>query len=326
MSRPAVVMMTLLAFCLLSGGGLQGSEKYPVKPIVNIAPVEAGAGGDVIARGLMKKAPSLLGQPVVIVNKPGGGSSIGYREIYNAKPDGYTIGVGMATIVTNKLQGLLPYDYNDFTMLGVYANYNPIIVASTKTRRQFKTIEEVFSYAKAHPGELSMATGGIGQSSWIATMAFLEGTGLKFNVIPQPGAGGYIMAQVAGGHTDLAMPGGLDVAKSQIEAGNVRLLAYYGSKRLQGYPDVPTLKEVGFDISWDSAHLALGPPNMPKDIVDKLVKTIEVLANDPEFQIFLAERSGIRLYLSPEQAMPFLDNQRRLVRSIMGKTGILKEK
>jgi len=326
MSRRAIVMMTLLAFCFLSGGGLQAAEKYPVKPIVYIVPVEAGAGGDIIARGLTKKAQALLGQPVVIINKPGGGSSIGYREIYSAKPDGYTIGVGMATIVTNKLQGILPYDYNDFTILGVYANYNPIIVASTKTQRQFKTIEEVFAYAKVHPGELSMATGGIGQASWIATMAFLEGTGLKFNVIPQPGAEAYIMTQVAGGHTDLAMVGGLHAAKPQIEAGNVRFLAYYGAKRPPGYLNVPTLKDVGFDMSWDSAHVALGPPNMPKDIVDKLVKTIEVLANDPEFQTFLAERSGIRLYLSPEQAMPFFDKQRKLLRSIMEKTGILKEK
>jgi tripartite-type tricarboxylate transporter receptor subunit TctC len=325
MRKLAIVMVTLWGIGLFSGGIVPAAEKYPTKPIVYIVPLEAGAGGDMTSRALTQKAQALLGQPVMIVNKPGGGSSIGYRELHNARPDGYTIGTGMATIVTNKLQGLLPYDHNDFTILGVYATYNPIIVASTKTQRQFKTIGEVLAYAKAHPGELSMATSGIGQSWWIATMAFLEGTGLNFNVIPQPGAGAYAIAQVAGGHTDLGMVD-LVVAKPQIEAGNVRFLAVYGPKRAPGYENVPTLKEVGLDMTWDSTHVVLGPPNLPPDITAKLVKTVEELANGGEFKKFLTERYGVPFYLPPEQAIQYFDKQREICRYVMVKAGILKEK
>ena len=176
------LMMTIPILFFLSGAGsweerVQAAAQYPLKPITYIVPVEAGAGGDFTARQFTKKVSAVLGQTIIIVNKPGAGSSLGYREIHDAKPDGYTIGLGMATLVTNKLQGILSYDYHDFSVMGIYANYNPIIVASTRTQRPFKTIEEVISFAKLHPGEVKIATSGIGQSWWIATMAFQEGTG-----------------------------------------------------------------------------------------------------------------------------------------------------
>lgn len=196
--------ITLLGFFLLWGMNLvdpcaQAAEKYPLKPINFIVPIEAGSDGDLAARPLVEKASRALGQPVVVVNKPGAGSTIGYYQIHDAKPDGYTIGMGTVTLVTNKLQGLFPYDHHDFTLLGTFYRWPPIIVASTRSKRPFKTMEEVLSFAKAHPGEVSVATAGVGQSQWIAAMAFMQSTGLKFNAIPQEGAGGITIAQVAGG-------------------------------------------------------------------------------------------------------------------------------
>ena len=145
----------LLGVCLLSWVIFMGlvleagsAEKYPVKPINYIVGIEAGGSGDVISRPLVQGVSTLLGQPIVVVNKSGAGSSIGYREIHQAKPDGYTIGWASASIITNKLQGILPYDYHEFTMLGTFATYFPIIISSTKTQLQFKTIEEVISYAR----------------------------------------------------------------------------------------------------------------------------------------------------------------------------------
>ena len=217
----------MLLFGVSSVDKIQAAEKYPVKPVTFIVATEAGSDGDVICRPLVQRVSAIIGQPVVVVNKPGAGSTIGYRELHDSKPDGYTIGWGSATIITNKLQGISPYDYRDFTMLGAFATYFPIIVSSTKTKRPFNTIEEVISFGKAHPGELSMATAAIGQSWWVAAVAFLEGTGLKINTIPQAGAGGVTIVQVAGGHTDLAVVG-LGSAKTQIEAGNVRFIATLG--------------------------------------------------------------------------------------------------
>src|SRR3972149_9168842 len=100
---------------------VQAAEKYPVKQISFIVATEAGGDGDILVRSLMERVSKTLGQPIVIVNKPGAGSSIGHRELHRAKPDGYTLGLGSAPLITTKLQGISPLDHHDFTHLGGYA-------------------------------------------------------------------------------------------------------------------------------------------------------------------------------------------------------------
>ena len=321
----SVILNILFCFGSVHLGILHAAEKYPVKPIDFIVPLEAGSDGDVITRPVMQKVSQILGQPVMIVNKPGAGSSIGYREIHRAKPDGYTIGWGSATLISNKLQGISPLDYHDFTMLGTFATYFPVMVAATNTKRPFKTIQEVIAYAKAHPGEVSLATGGIGQNWWVATMSFLKGTGLDINVIPQPGTGAMSMTQVAGGHTDLACVA-MGAAKSMVEGGQVRLLVNLGEQRAPApYDKIPTMKELGYDVSYESTNFAMGPPKMPKDVVEILVKAIKQAVNEPDYVKYCTERNARWEYIPPEKVVPLFDKRRVVVREIMSKAGILKE-
>ena len=322
-----IVLSVVLMFSLISFKSMVwAAEKYPVKPIIFIVPNEAGSSADMMARALTQKMQGRLGQPVVVTNKPGGGSSIGCRELYGSKPDGYTIGMSSGTIVTNKLQGLMPYDYRDFTVLGAYLNWGPAIMASTKSKRPFNTLGEVLSFAKSHPDDVSIATGSVGQIWWIGTVAFARATGLSFNILPQTASSGITTIQIAGGHTDLGVTD-VTAAKSQIDAGNIKVLAVYGSQRLSGrYSNIPTLKELGYDVPTLSTHVALGPPKMPKEITDNLIKTVEMAANDPEFKALLVENNALPLYLPPEQAIKWFDEQRKLYREIMDKAGVLKEK
>jgi len=323
------LFMTILSVFLCLGffglGLVQAAEKYPVKPIECILGVEAGADGDVLTRPAMQKASQMLGQPIVIVNKPGAGSSLAYRELHSAKPDGYTIGWGSATIITNKLQGILPLDYHDFTMFGTLATYFPIVISATKGPRQFKTIQEVITYAKAHPGELSMATAGIGQSWWVAAMSFLGGTGLDINTIPQAGTGAVTTAQVAGGHQDLGVVA-LGSAKSMIEGGQVRFLATLGEARAPApYDKIPTVKELGYNVSWESTNFMMGPPKLPKEIVTLLVNTFEKVIKEPEF---VKHANGLNArweWIPPDKVVAAFDKRRDTVREIMKKAGILKE-
>ncbi len=321
----AVILTILFCFGSVHLGVLEAAEKYPAKPIECIVGVEAGADGDVITRPVMQKVSQILGQPVMIVNKPGAGSSISYRELHRAKPDGYTIGWGSATIITNKLQGVSPIDYHDFTMLGTFATFFPIVVASTKTQRPFKTIQEAISYAKANPGALTMSTAGIGQSWWVAAMSFLKGTGLEMNTIPQAGAGAMVVAQVAGGHADIGVTA-LGAAKSMIEGGQVRFLATLGEQRAPApYDQIPTVKELGYDVSWESTNFAMGPPKMPKDVVDILVKAIDKAVHEPEYIKYCTDRNTRWGYIPPDKVVAEFDKRRDTVREIMRKAGILKE-
>jgi putative tricarboxylic transport membrane protein len=320
-----IVLSALFCFGFIALGTPDAAEKFPVKPMEFIVPLEAGSDGDVIARPVMQKVSQLLGQPVMIVNKPGAGSSIGYREVHRAKPDGYTTGWGSATLISNKLQGISPLDYHDFTMLGTFATYFPVIVAATNTKRPFKTIQEVISYGKAHPGEISISTSNIGGNWWVASMAFMKGTGVEINIIPQPGAGALSMAQVAGGHTDLACVG-LGSAKALLDSGQVRLLVNLGEERAAApYDKIPTMKELGFDVGYESTNFAMGPPRMPKDVVEILVKAIKQAVHEPDYVKFCSERNARWVYTPPEKMVSVFDKRREIVREIMSKAGILKE-
>ena len=303
----------------------QAADKYPVKPIMVIVAVEAGADGDVLVRPIMQRVSQMLGQPIVIVNKPGGGSSIGYREIHAAKPDGYTLGWGSATIITNKLQGVSPLDYRDFTHLGGYATFFPVVFASTKSKLQFNTIQEAIAHAKANPGAVTMSTAGVGQSWWVAAMSFLGGTGVSMNTIPQPGAGAMTVAQVAGGHAELGVAA-LGSAKSMVESGQLKFLATLGDARAPApYDKFPTVRELGYDVSWESTNFVMGPPKLPKEIVAVLVGAIEKAVKEPEYIKYVNERNARWEWIPPEKVVPAFDKRRDAVREIMGKAGILKE-
>lgn len=321
----AVLSVVLCSAFFGAGTALAADAKYPVKPIVFIVAVEAGADGDVLVRPIMQRVSQMLGQPIMIVNKPGGGSSIGYRELHAAKPDGYTLGWGSATIITNKLQGVSPLDYHDFTQLGGYATFFPIVVASTKSKLQFNTIQEAIAHAKANPGTVNMSTAGVGQSWWVAAMSFLGGTGVNMNTIPQPGAGAMTVAQVAGGHAELGVAA-LGSAKSMVDSGQIKFLATLGEARAPApYDKMPTVKELGYNVSWESTNFIMGPPKLPKEIVAVLVSAIEKAVKEPEFVKFVNERNARWEWIPPEKIVPAFDQRRDTVRAIMSKAGILKE-
>lgn len=320
---PAMVVLLIAVFCAHQA---VSAAPYPVKPITCILPTETGSDLDTLSRPLVQKAIPVLGKPVMMVNKPGAGSTIGYREIYDAKPDGYTFGVATITMMVGRLQGIMPVEFKDYTLLGTYYKMNGIVVGTTKGKRPFKTIQEAIAFGKAHPGELSMASAALGNVPWLGVMSFLKGTGIKGNVIPQPGGTGMAIVQVAGGHMDLSVTF-LAAAKPQIEAGNVRVLAVIGDERAPGYENVPTMKELGYpDVYCESAGFVLGPPKMPREPVEKLTAAFKVAATDPEYAKFLQERFALKFYIPPDQILAYVDKQRVVVREIMEKAGILKEK
>jgi len=319
------LLFVSFSFILLLGM-VEAAEKYPLKSITVILPLEAGSDGDIAVRPLVQKASEIIGKPMVVVNKPGGGNTIGHREVYNAKPDGYTIGLAVTSIASARLLGLMPYDHHGFTPISLIITSHPIIYASVKTQRPFKTIEEVITFAKANPGEISMATTAVGGIYWITAMVLQETFGAKFNVIPQEGSGGIVVTQVAGGHQDIGTSG-FSSAKAQLDAGNLRLLAVVGDRRCFGkYNYAPMLKEIGYDLSLNSFSGFIGPLKMPKDITDKLIRTFEMAHSDPEVQRHLISRNFVPLYLPGEKFIQFCDREKEINRRVLGKAGLLREK
>lgn len=322
--------MILFFFLLFGEIGLadkaEATQKYPLKPITVIIPMEAGSDQDVILRPLFERVSAILGKPLVVVNKPGAAHTLGYWETHRARPDGYTIGTAAGSLIINKMQGLFPYDYHDFTLLGNITTSYPILFSYGKTQKPLKSIQEIISFAKAHPGEVSMATTAIGGPLWISAMLFQEATGLKFNLIPQEGSAGLVVIQVAGGHSDLGVTG-FSSAKPQVDAGNIRYLATMGTQRYPGkYNEVPTLKEIGYNVNMSIFSAVIGPPKLPKEIKDILVRTFETAAKDPDFLKHVASRNSFPFYLSPEEFYDFCDKERPVYQPILDRIEKLKGK
>jgi tripartite-type tricarboxylate transporter receptor subunit TctC len=262
------VWLSMMVFAVVVGGpGMNqpvAAADYPNKPINCIIPMEPGADGDINMRTIMKKASEILGQPIVIINKPGAGHTMGYREVHKAKPDGYTIGTCASTLIMAKMQGMYPYNHNDFSLIAFGYHALPIVLASTTSKNTFQTIDEVVAFAKANPNKVSMATTSVGGAYWIAAQMVEGALKVNFNLIPQEGSAGYVVTAVAGGHTDLGVTS-FSAAKGQIEAGKIRFLAVAGPQRYPGtYNHVKTLRELGYDASLSSFASVLGPPKLPK--------------------------------------------------------------
>jgi tripartite-type tricarboxylate transporter receptor subunit TctC len=320
-------LIGLLVAVMSNGVNLaNAADNYPVKPITCLVGGEAGGGADLATRPVAEKLSKILGKNVVVVNKPGAGHSIAYGEVYKAKPDGYTIGVCTSSLITLKMQGFYPYDYNDFTPLGHYWSMSPILFASTKTKRPFTKIQDVFSFAKANPEGVTLATGAVGGAYWTTGMLVQEVTGIKFNLIPQEGTGGFVVTQVAGGHADIGISD-FTAAKPQVDAGNIRPLAVVGPTRIPGkYNYIPTLKETGYDASLRSFTAFIGPPKMPKEIVEKLVKAIEKASNDEEYRNYVLSRYDTPLYMTPEEFIATCKKEGNVFEELFKKTGLYKMK
>lgn len=318
-----LILFAVLLTCLgLVGKDAHTEVKYPEKPIKLIVPYEAGGTADIMIRPLAEKVSAKLGVPVMVINKPGAGGSIGGREIYGSKPDGYTIGSYMGMLLY-KLQGVTPFGHRDFDMIGIY-NIEPVAIV-VNAKRPWKSIKEVIEYAKLHPMEIKAATSSKGAYFWLGAVLFEKATGTKLNIIPQTGAGGMVTIQTAGGHVDLGFAD-VPAMKAMIDAGNLRLLAIMGSERLEDYKDVPTLKELGYDVEVSTPRPVIAPKGMPKAVFDSLVRSFGEAAQSPEYKKFARQANANARWLSGEQGLKIYDEQEKLFRPILEEAGLLKIK
>lgn len=319
--RVAVIGIFLFS---LSGvcGQAAAQEQYPTKPITLIIPYEAGSGADVLTRPLVEKASKALGVPIMIVNKPGASGTIGLKQVLDSKPDGYTLGQHSA-LASNKMQGIFPKNQKDVDMIGVY-QYDPATIVCN-AGKPWKTVQEMIEYARSRPEDVKVATSARGAIWWLATVTTAHVAKIKFNILPQAGAGGLAATQAAGGHTDLAIAG-LPEFKTLIEAGNLRLLAVCGPNRIAGkYGSAPTMKELGYDVNVSATRCLLGPKGMPQPVLAKLQKVFGEAAQSKEYVDFLLAQNSVPLWQPGEEGVKNWNDQEKTFRPILEQAGLLKE-
>jgi tripartite-type tricarboxylate transporter receptor subunit TctC len=274
-SRVAAAAMAAMA---LWTGAAQA--KFPEKPITLIVPWAPGGSTDQTARVLAKAAEQELGKPVIVENKPGASTTLGMAELARSKPDGYTIGVLSSTAYLIPLQGRkVPYDpIESFSFVSYYGD-NLIGVAVLKDRK-WKTLKELVEDGKNNRGQIKYGTAGVGTTQHLTTESLQLQSGAKFVHIPQKGSAGSMPA-LLGGHVDFITE--TSVWAPFIENGQVRLLAVTTPERAAGYPDVPTLNELGYQ-SLRSVQAIIGPAGMPEDVRMRLETAFRKALSDQAFK------------------------------------------
>jgi len=294
------------------------AEGYPKKGITMICPWGAGGGTDAVLRAFCSAAEKQLGQTITVENKTGGGGAIGHAAIKDAKPDGYTM--GMITFELNSLpqQGLI-----DFT----YADYDPLIrvnadaaTLTVKADAPYNTVQEFVDYCKKNPGKVSIGNSAPGSVWHIGAGLLADKTGINVKHVAFEGAAGAVTA-LAGGHIE-AVSVSLAEVKSQLDAGNVKVIGIMDEKRPANYPNIPTFKEQGFDITyftWRGLALPKGvDPAIKKIIVDAFAKA----EADPSFVETAAKLNLNLAYQDPAEFSKFLKTNFEDVTATMKALGL----
>lgn len=291
----------LIAACVLCLGVASGvgAGEYPNKEIRMIVPFAAGGGTDAVARSIAKLAEAELGKPIVIFNKTGGAGAVGMAEGARSRADGYTI-----TMVTRELSwlyqmNLAPVKPDNFEPICLI-NEDPAVLLVGKNS-PYKTAKDLIEAARLRPGSLKF--GSTAKPNFYL-LALEVDQDLSFNQIPYGGAAEVIPA-ILGGHVDMTMmnPG---EAWAQIKAGELIPLAVCSDNRFAGLPDVPTMKEFGYNVSTGTWRGIAVPPKTPTDVKEKLIAAFDKAVNSEEFQNFMEDRRlGVR-YIPGDGFMNFM--------------------
>jgi len=287
--------LLLTGFCTPSS-----ADGWPTKPIRALVPYSAGSASDIIPRTVFARVEPHLGQPIIVENRPGGGSTIGTTAVAKADPDGYTILSTSSAYTTVPLTVRnLNYDpLRDFSAVIPLANMTNVLVISPE--RGIKTVGELVAYARAHPGSMNYVTIGAGSAAHLNSERFRLSANFEAQPIPYKGS--------PEGLTDV-MTGRVDFyfspllpALSMIREGKLLALAVSSVQRDPALPDVPTTVEAGFPNSeYNFWFGVLAPAKTPRAIIQRLHGEIAKALQDPGVQDTLAKLGGQPMPMTPIQ-------------------------
>ncbi|MFM7011389.1 MAG: Bug family tripartite tricarboxylate transporter substrate binding protein [Betaproteobacteria bacterium] len=277
-----------------------GQSTYPTQPIRLIVSFAAGGPTDIFARLVASKLEKELGQPIIVENKPGGGSNIGSDFVAKAKPDGYTLLIGTVANATNMgIYKNLGYDTaRDFAPITQIMSSPSVLVVNNNL--PVRSLSELIEYAKARPGKLSYASSGAGGMQHHAGELLKLRAGIDVIHIPYKGAAP-ALTDVIGGTVDFGFKTASGVMPA-ILSGKVRPLAVAGSARLAQLPDVPTMAEAGMpDLEADSWNGLFAPAGTPPAIINRLADATIAILKTPEIKERFAAISATPVGSSPEE-------------------------
>jgi tripartite-type tricarboxylate transporter receptor subunit TctC len=290
------------------------SEDYPNQDITLVVQAAAGGTSDLTSRTAAKIAEKELGVDIIVENRPGAAGSTAFQYVANQPPDGYTVAHTSVEIamVEHLGYGVSPEDFEFVAQL----NQLPATVV-VREDSPYETFDDLIAAAKENPGQISMGNSGPGSVYHVATAAIEQETGAKFNPVPFDGAAPEVPA-LLGGEIDAAIVGVLE-AKPNIDSGKFRGLAVLGEERDPQIRDVPTAKELGYDVVMMAWGGIGAPAGTPQNVIDTLAEAFQKAVETEEFQKTMRNAGNQPLYRGPEEFTGYVQSQSELYGNIIPK-------
>jgi len=307
---------------LLLGWEMPSSaQEFPTKPISFVIPYPAGGSTDLTGRALANAARKYLGQPLICENKGGGGGTVGPSLVISKPPDGYTIGISSGAVTIAWHMGKLNFNpLEDTTPIIRYTTY--VFGMVVRADAPWKTMQEFVKYAKENPGKVTYGTPGVGTNPHLAMEELGLLTGIKLVHMPFKG-GAEAATALLGGHIDAVSDS--TSWGPMVDAGKFRLLVTYAPQRMPRYPEVPTLKEAGYDMVYSSPLFLIGPKGMSKPVVSKLHEAFKNSLDDPDYLSILKKFDMSLNYLGPEDLDRAIRQESEQIKRVVQNLGLDKK-
>ena len=316
-------MIKLLAALAALFVSLPAAAQYPQKPVTLLAGYPPGGLVDVVSRLVAEGMKSRFQQGLNVVNRPGAAGSVAVAEMARSTPDGSTIVLtpDSALTIAAQMQDLAYKNPDDYEPIINLVAYYPMI--AVRTESEYKTIHDLVADAKANPGKLRVGSPGEGTTSHLNFEDFMAKTGTKMIHVPFQGWAQSSPA-VLGGHIEavVAQPGEL---KGAVDGKRMRVLVNFRSERLKSFPDVPTAKELGWDVSYGVWYMLLAPNGTPAPVVKYIHDAAKAAIEDPKFVADMNNR-GIDVDYRPGNALRAdLWREYKVYSELLRRVGLVKK-
>ncbi len=309
--------LALLA-ALASAGAISASAAYPERPVKLIVPWAAGGDTDVVYRAFQPVLQKHLGNTVVIANVGGASGTKGAKEAKDSAADGYTILAIHDSIHSTFYTGVADVAWSDFQPICLVASTPSILTAAPKT--PWKDAKAMLADAKARPGQVTVGAS-LGSTSHFFPALIEKGGGVKFKYVAYDGTAPRMNA-LLGSHIDMAESN--LTQKGKADAGQMRFLAIATEKRNPAVPDVPTLKELGIDVTYAVNRGLVAPKATPADVMAKLQSACAEAAREPAFAEAMTKQGTLVNFLGPKEYTGFLKENDKINQDLAKDLGMLK--
>lgn len=285
-----------------------GQDRYPSRPVQVVVPFAPGGSGDAATRLIQSGVSELLGQPIIVVNRPGAGTNIGMQAVARARPDGYTLLMAATGLTINKVM----FDNLGFDpmaeLTGISNVFNSPIFLAIHPSVPATTLPELLAWMRAHPGEINFGHSGVGSSSHIGGELFKQVTGIDMQHVPFSGGGAAIAGAASASGLQLIFSNVVTLS-GVLRAGALRPIAIAADARSPQLPDVPTFVEQGVDLRFGSWFGLCAPVATPRPIIDTMAEAVRTVLRRPAVIRLAQDQGGEPIGDTPAEFDAFLRSE-----------------